>query len=135
METDFKLENIGTIRAFESPVQRQLREYKEQKEKEKKEATAKANKFKLFLLKSFLSIRGYFRSLKYKKNATYHGGRNDRDAIYMGNNTFYEQISMAVPGFCYFNNKPIKYKFWELGYFKWDRITAKIEKNNVSKVF
>lgn len=143
METQYSMDGgwrvlpkIGIIsKTFESPVQKQMREYKEQKEKEIKEATENANKFKLFLLKSFLSIRGFFRSLKYKKNQTYHGGRNDRDAIYMGDNTFYEQISMAVPGFCYFNNKPIKYKYWELGYFKWNRITANIEKNNVNKVF
>lgn len=68
----------------ESPVQKQLREHKEKIEKERKEANEKANKFKLFLLKSYLSIRGFFRTLKYKKNHTYHGGRNNRDAIYMG---------------------------------------------------
>lgn len=121
----------------ESPVQKQLREHKEKIEKERKEANEKANKFKLFLLKSYLSIRGFFRTLKYKKNHTYHGGRNNRDAIYMGNNTFYEQITMSVPGFAYFNNKPVKYKYWELGYFKWVKRYMPIETNdkNVTKVF
>ena len=124
-------------RMMESPVQKQLRENKERIEKERKEANEKANKFKLFLLKSYLSIRGFFRTLKFKKNHTYHGGRNNRDAIYMGNNTFYEQITMAVPGFAYFNNKPVKYKYWELGYFKWVEMYMPIETNdkNVSKVF
>lgn len=121
----------------ESPVQKQLREHKEKIEKEKKEANEKANKFKLFLLKSYLSIRGFFRTLKYKKNHTYHGGRNNRDAIYMGKNTFYEQITTSVPGFAYFNNKPVKYKYWELGYFKWHKINAQIETDdkNITKVF
>lgn len=109
----------GFGRMMETPVQKQLRENKEKIEKERNKANEKSNKFKLFLLKSYLSIRGFFRTLRFKKNHTYHGGRNNRDAIYMGNNTFYEQITMAVPGFAYFNNKPVKYKYWELGYFKW----------------
>lgn len=113
----------------ESPVQKQLREHKEKIEKEKKEANEKANKFKLFLLKSYLSIRGFFRSLGFKKNETYHGGRNNRDAIYMGKNTFYEQIAMSVPEFIYYNNKAVKYKYWELGYFKWNRKYMTIETN------
>ena len=124
-------------RMMESPVQKQLRENKERIERERKEANEKVNKFKLFLLKSYLSIRGFFRTLKFKKNHTYHGGRNNRDAIYMGNNSFYEQITIAVPGFAYFNNKPVKYKYWELGYFKWEEMPMPIETNdkNVSKVF
>ena len=118
-------------------MKKQLHEHKEKIEKDRKEANEKANKFKLFLLKSYLSIRGFFRTLKYKKNHTYHGGRNNRDAIYMGKNTFYEQITTSVPGFSYFNNKPIKYKYWELGYFKWYKINAQIETNNknINKVF
>lgn len=124
-------------RMMETPVQKQLRENKERIEKERKEANEKANKFKLFLLKSYLSIRGFFRTLKFKKNHTYHGGRNNRDAIYMGGSSFYEQITMAVPGFAYFNNKPVKYKYWELGYFKWEEMPMPIETNdkNVSKIF
>lgn len=84
-----------------------------------------------------MSICGFFRTLKYKKNDTYHGGRNNRDAIYMGKNTFYEQITTSVPGFAYFNNKPVKYKYWELGYFKWYKTNAQIETNdkNITKVF
>ena len=132
METKFKFENIGELsKTFETPVQKHLREYNEQKENEKKEIAKKSNKFKFFLLKTYLSIRGFFRSLEFKKNKVYHGGRNNRDAIYMGNNTFYEQISLTVPGFCYYNNKPIKYKYWELGYFKWVNTYA----NNVNKAF
>ena len=124
-------------RMMETPAQKQLRENKERIEKERKEANENANKFKLFLLKSYLSIRGFFRTLKFKKNHTYHGGRNNRDAIYMGNNSFYEQITMSVPGFAYFNNKPVKYKYWELGYFKWEEMPMPIETNNknVNKVF
>ena len=55
----------------------------------------------------------------------------------MGKNTFYEQIATSVPGFAYFNNKPVKYKYWELGYFKWYKISAQIETNdkNITKVF
>lgn len=145
METNYRTDGLwknlpktGVIsKISESPVQKQLREHKEKIEKERKEANEKANKFKLFLLKSYLSIRGFFRTLKYKKNHTYHGGRNNRDAIYMGNNTFYEQITMSVPGFAYFNNKPVKYKYWELGYFKWVERYMPIETNdkNVTKVF
>lgn len=145
METNYRTDDLwknlpkmGVIsKISESPVQKQIRVYKEKIEKDRKEANEKANKFKLFLLKSYLSIRGFFRTLKYKKNHTYHGGRNNRDAIYMGNNTFYEQITMSVTGFAYFNNKPIKYKYWELGYFKWDEISARIETNNknINKVF
>ena len=145
METNFRMNDVwkdlpktGIIsKISESPVQKQLHEQKEKIEKERKEAYEKANKFKLFLLKSYLSIRGFFRTLKYKKNHTYHGGRNNRDAIYMGKNTFYEQITTSVPGFSYLNNKPIKYKYWELGYFKWYKINAQIETNNknINKVF
>lgn len=145
METNYKMDGTwkdlpktGVIsKISESPVQKQLREHKEKIEKDRKEANEKANKFKLFLLKSYLSIRGFFITLKYKKNHTYHGGRNNRDAIYMGNNTFYEQITMSVPGFAYFNNKPVKYKYWELGYFKWVERHMPIETNdkNVTKVF
>lgn len=118
-------------------MKKQLRERKEKIEKDRKEANEKANKPKLFLLKSYLSICGFFRALKYKKNHTYHGGRNNRDAIYMGKNTFYEQIATSVPGFAYFNNKPVKYKYWELGYFKWYKTGAQIETNdkNITKVF
>lgn len=118
-------------------MKKQLREHKEKIEKDRKEANEKANNLKLFLLKSYLSIRGFFRTLKYKKNHTYHGGRNNRDAIYMGKNTFYEQIATTVPGFAYFNNKSVKYKYWELGYFKWYKTNAQIETNdkNITKVF
>lgn len=118
-------------------MKKQLREHKEKIEKGRKEANEKANNLKLFLLKSYLSICGFFRTLKYKKNDTYHGGRNNRDAIYMGKNTFYEQIATSVPGFAYFNNKPVKYKYWELGYFKWYKTNAQIETNdkNITKVF
>lgn len=145
METNFRMDetwkdlpNMGVIsKISESPVQKQLHEHKEKIEKDRKEANEKANKFKLFLLKSYLSIRGFFRTFKYKKNHTYHGGRNNRDAIYMGKNTFYEQITTSVPGFAYFNNKSVKYKYWELGYFKWYKTNAQIETNNknVNKVF
>ena len=134
METNYRmhdawkdLPNMGAIsKISESPVQKQLRECKEKIEKDRKEANEKTNKPKLFLLKSYLSILGFFRTLKYKKNHTYHGGRNNRDAIYMGKNTFYEQITTSVPGFAYFNNKPVKYKYWELGYFKWFKTNAQI---------
>ena len=145
METNFRMDetwkdlpNMGVIsKISESPVQKQLREHKEKIEKDRKEANEKANNLKLFLLKSYLSICGFFRTLKYKKNDTYHGGRNNRDAIYMGKNTFYEQITTSVPGFAYFNNKPVKYKYWELGYFKWYKTNAQIETNdkNITKVF
>ena len=145
IETNFRMDetwkdlpNMGVIsKISESPVQKQLREHKEKIEKDRKEANEKANNLKLFLLKSYLSICGFFRTLKYKKNDTYHGGRNNRDAIYMGKNTFYEQITTSVPGFAYFNNKPVKYKYWELGYFKWYKTNAQIETNdkNITKVF
>lgn len=145
METNFRMDETWKdlpkmdviSKISESPVQKQLREHKEKIEKDRKEANEKANKPKLFLLKSYLSILGFFRTLKYKKNHTYHGGRNNRDAIYMGKNTFYEQITTSVPGFAYFNNKSIKYKYWELGYFKWYKTNAQIETNdkNITKVF
>ena len=134
IETNFRMDetwkdlpNMGVIsKISESPVQKQLREHKEKIEKDRKEANEKTNKPKLFLLKSYLPILGFFRTLKYKKNHTYHGGRNNRDAIYMGKNTFYEQITTSVPGFAYFNNKPVKYKYWELGYFKLFKTNAQI---------
>ena len=134
IETNFRMDetwkdlpNKGqNTKKSESPLQNQLREHKEKIEKDRKQANEKTNKPKHFLLKSYLSILGFFRTLKYKKNHTYHGGRNNRDAIYMGKNTFYEQITTSVPGFAYFNNKPVKYKYWELGYFKWFKTNAQI---------
>ena len=64
METNFRMDetwkdlpNMGVIsKISESPVQKQLREHKEKIEKDRKEANEKANKPKLFLLKSYLSI-------------------------------------------------------------------------------
>ena len=76
METNFRMDetwkdlpSMGVIsKISESPVQKQLRERNEKIEKDRKEANEKANNFKLFLLKSYLSICGFFRTLKYKKN-------------------------------------------------------------------
>ena len=51
--------------------------YKETIEKVIKEANEKANKPKLFLLKSYLSILGFFRTLKYKKNHSKQYGTNN----------------------------------------------------------
>ena len=50
----------------------------------------------------------------------------------MGNRKFYETITITVPGFCYFNNKPIEYKYWEIGMFKWTEteINVKTEKED-----
>ena len=104
---------------------------------ERQQAKAKANKFKLWLLKNYMSVKGWLKSLKFKKDETYYGGRNNRLSIYMGNCTFFEQITCKVPGFCYYDNKPIKYKYWEIGFFSWKKSTAKIEtnKNNVGNIF
>ena len=65
METNYRihdawkdLPSMGVIsKISESPVQKQLRERKEKIEKDRKEANEKANNLKLFLLKSYLSIR------------------------------------------------------------------------------
>lgn len=85
---------------------------------------------KYYILKIKLTIIGYFKEKKFKKNATYIGGRWQRPSIYMGNRKFYETITITVPGFCYFNNKPIEYKYWEIGMFKWTEsdINVKTEK-------
>ena len=75
--------------------------------------------FKLFLLKMFLSLRGIWRRMKFKKGKTYWGGRSQRHGVYMGNNTFYETFTITGYGYMYFDSKPIKYKNWELGMWKW----------------
>lgn len=74
---------------------------------------------KLFILRTFLSIVGMFRCIRYKKGKTYYGGRNKRYGVYMGKKTFYEQFTVEGLGYCYYDNKPIKYKNWELGMWNW----------------
>lgn len=79
------------------------------------------NKTKLWILKAFLSVRGWFRCLGFRKNKRYFGGRNKRNAVYMGKRTFYETIEISGLGYFYWDQKPIKYEWWELGMFKWER--------------
>ena len=79
----------------------------------------KYSKVKLFLLKLFLSLRGIWRSRKFKKAKTYWGGRNKRQGVYMGKKTFYETFVVSGIGYEYWDSKPIKYKNWELGMWKW----------------
>lgn len=79
----------------------------------------KYSKAKLFILRAFLSLRGMFRRLWLKKGKKYYGGRNERQGVYMGNNTFYETFTVSGNGFLYYDSKPIKYKNWELGMWKW----------------
>ena len=77
------------------------------------------NPVKLFLLRTFLSARGIWRSIWLKKGKHYYGGRNKRHAVYMGKKTFYETFIVNGLGYQYTDSKPIKYKNWELGMWKW----------------
>ena len=112
-----------------TPVYGELRRADEAIEQERKELHDKANKFKLFILRTKLSIRGFFKMLSFKKDATYIGGRYQRPSIYMGDRKFYEQIGITVPGFCYYTTKQIQYKYWELGMFKWTKSNIKVIKD------
>ena len=82
----------------------------------------KYSKMKLFLLRTFLSLRGIFRRRKLKKGKRYLGGRNNRQGVYMGDNTFYETFTVSGLGYLYYDSKKIKYKNWELGMWKWKKI-------------
>ncbi len=80
------------------------------------------SRIKLWILKAFLNTRGYLRYLRLKKNVSYFGGRNNRHGVYMGKRTFYETFNVTGPGYCYWDSKPIEYKLWELGMWKWKRV-------------
>ena len=72
-----------------------------------------------FLVK-YYQIKGFFRSKKLKKNYTYFGGVNKAYAIYMGDNTFYEQKTYNCgAGVLYTDASPRKYNYLQLGLFEW----------------
>ena len=77
------------------------------------------SKVKLLILRTFLSLKGMFRCLWLKKGKKYHGGRNNRDGVYLGDKKFYETFYVTGLGYHYFDSKAIKYKNWELGMWKW----------------
>lgn len=81
------------------------------------------NKTKLWILKTYLSAKGWLRHLWFKKNRRYYGGRNKRYGVYMGKRTFYETFEVSGYGYCYYDSKPIKYEWWELGLFPWKNST------------
>lgn len=93
----------------------------------------KNNKVLQWILIKFFTIKGWFKSKKLKKNSTYYGGVNKTYGIYMGNNTFYEQLSCTdnMYGVTYFSTKQVKYNYLQLGLFNWKLTNINIEKNDV----
>lgn len=87
------------------------------------ETKKKYSKVKMFVLRSTLNVIGVWRKLWFKKGKKYHGGRNNRDGVYMGDGKFYETFYVHDIGVSYFDSKMIQYKNWELGLWKWQRRT------------
>ena len=77
------------------------------------------SKVKMFILRTTLSIIGWWRKLWFKKGRKYYGGRNNREGVYMGDGKFYEAFYVDMIGVHYFDYKTIQYKNWELGLWKW----------------
>ena len=79
------------------------------------------SKVKKAILKSYLTTRGLWRSLWLKKGEKYYGGRNKRDGVYLGDRTFYETFYITGLGYHYLDSHKVKYTYWELGMFKWEK--------------
>jgi len=87
--------------------------------------------FKYNILKTYLSVKGWFRTkFFFEELETYRGGSKNYVSIYRGNRTFYEQENQSVPtfGVQYYSTRNKQYPYWQLGMFEWKKITAKIEK-------
>lgn len=89
------------------------------------------NKFKYNILKGFLSAKGFYRAhIKFKNGGKYIGGAKHCPSVYAGKCSFYENRHVVVPGTFveYFeNNKLVKYPYWQLGLFEWQKISEKVE--------
>lgn len=87
--------------------------------------SGEVNKFKYNILKGFLSAKGFYRAhIKFKNGGKYIGGAKHCPSVYAGKGSFYEAISVRVPGTYveYFENKLVKYPYWQLGIFDWAEI-------------
>jgi len=79
-------------------------------------------KVKFYIVKFVYLIIGFFKSLRFKKGYKYIGGINSNaNSVYKGNRTFYESLHAVEPtyGVCAFKTRMKKYKYWEIGLFKW----------------
>lgn len=72
-----------------------------------------------FCLKNFYSMKGWFRSKKFKVDQLYYGGVNDTYGYYKGDNTFYETKNYTIGNVQVTDSKPRKYTNLQLGLFKW----------------
>ena len=83
------------------------------------------------IVKFVYTIIGLFKTMRFKEGHKYIGGINRNAAsIYRGNRTFYESFHAVEPtyGICVFKTRNKKYKFCEIGLFKW------IETNEIEVV-
>lgn len=86
---------------------------------------SEVNKTKYIILKGLLTVKGFYRTLaKFKNGGRYIGGAKKCPSIYAGRGSFYEAISVRVPGTYveYSENKLVKYPYWQLGIFDWTEI-------------
>lgn len=85
------------------------------------EKSLKENKFLMFFIKKYYTIKGYCRAKKFKVMDTYYGGVNKCYGQYIGDNTFYENRSCTdtMYGVTVFGGRKVKYTYLQLGLFDW----------------
>lgn len=83
------------------------------------------NKFKYVLLKSYMTLKGVYRTLfVFKNGRKYTGGAYNALSIYTGNATFYECKTGIEPttGVAVFDYKLKTYPYWQIGLYDWMEI-------------